>query len=159
MNDENRWIPYLTIENEATILRKVARDVAPTPPVDILDRRPADKHIVNAIRKRIDKFFPRNDAEELVFGPGVPDKERAEIRAYVLSLKLKFEQRQRDGHSYFIVYCKLIMSDVVAALKQLKEGQMYGKYMLVPKSECPKHADVLKATTTPAAAAVTKTSD
>ncbi|XP_045196468.2 uncharacterized protein LOC123551531 [Mercenaria mercenaria] len=146
LTDEKRWIPYTTIQQEAMSLRKAAKDSMPTPPKDILDRRPADKHIVNAIRNRIDKFFPRNDAEELLIGPGIPDAERGEIRAYVQSLGLRMDQRQRDGNTYFVIYSKQDMRNVVAALKRMGGNQMYGKYKLIPRSECPKHSDVLKST-------------
>jgi hypothetical protein len=131
------------------ILRRAAKDPMPTPPKDILDRRPADKHIVNAVRNRIDKFFPRNNADELLIGPGMQQAELGEIRAYVQSLGLRFDQRQRDGNTYYIIYSKQDMRDIVAALKKLGGNTLYGKYKLIPRSECPKHSDVLRSTTTP----------
>ncbi|XP_060588063.1 uncharacterized protein LOC132743549 [Ruditapes philippinarum] len=149
LNDEERWIPFSIIEQEAMILRRAAKDPMPTPPKDILDRRPADKHIVNAVRNRIDKFFPRNNADELLIGPGMQQAELGEIRAYVQSLGLRFDQRQRDGNTYYIIYSKQDMRDIVAALKKLGGNTLYGKYKLIPRSECPKHSDVLRSTTTP----------
>ena len=145
LKDEEKWIPYSTIEQEAMILRKTAKDQK-----DILDRPPVDKHIVNAVRNRIDKFFQQNNTGELLIGPGLQTAELGEIRACVQSLGLKIDQRQRNSNIYYTIYKKQDMRDVVAALKRLGGNTLYGRYKMIPKSECPKHSDVLRSTTTPA---------
>lgn len=148
--DEKRWIPYSAIEEEAMARRKANKEPMPTPPKDILDRRSIDRYIVDVIREKIDNFFPRDDAEELLIGPGVPDAERGEMRAYAQSIGLKIDQRQWDGNSYYIIYSRQDIRKIADTLKKMGPNSVYGRFKLIPRSQCPKHSDVLKSTSTPA---------
>ena len=133
-----KWIAFSIIEKEADVLRKAARETKHIV-TDILERQPTDKHIVNAMRKRIDGFFPRQDAEELIFGPGLKENERRDVRGYALSLKLKFEMRMWKGEQYHVICNRKDIRQVVKILKE--QGGQYGRYVLVPKGDCPKHSE------------------
>lgn len=111
--------------------------------------RTVDKYVVDAVCGRIKQFFPRNDCEELLIGPGLPDLERVEILTYAQTNNVIMEQRQKASKTYSVMYCQPDMRHVVAALKSMPANATYGKFQLVPKMELPKHADILKSTTKP----------
>ena len=136
LKDEDRWIPWEQIEEESNVLRKKAGQPPKKETVFEGWDRQVDEYLVTTIKGHISKFFPRDDAEELLFGPGIPDKEIKVIQAYALSLKLRCDTRQFNEEPYLVIYVRQDMQKVVKELKARKGG-VYGKYTLVPKEELP----------------------
>ena len=141
LNDEERWIPWEQIEEESNNLRKSAGQPPRQKKIFEGWEQEVDDYIVRTLKGHITKFFPREDAEELLFGPGIPDKEIKIIQAYSLSLKIRCDTRQFNGETYLVLYVRQDLQNVVKKLKALNGG-MYGKYALVPREELPTTADL-----------------
>ena len=141
MNDEERWIPFEEIESDCNTLRRQAGQQPRNKEIFEGWEAQIDDYLVTTLKTRITKFFPRDDAEELLFGVGIPNAEIKVIQAYAKSLKLCCDVRQFNEEPYLVIYVRQDMQKVVNALKA-KNGGQYGKYILVPRNELPSYSDL-----------------
>ncbi|KAL4240562.1 hypothetical protein ACF0H5_001354 [Mactra antiquata] len=144
--DDQKWIPFSTIESEANIMRKAANQ----PASNGQGKRQADMYIVKCVQKRMTEFFPRNDCEELIIGPGLQSLELLEVQKYAESIHVLMEKRQNNCKTYCVFYSQPDMRQVVAALKSMPPKSTYGRFKLIPKLELPKHSDINKSSSVPA---------
>ena len=141
MKDEDRWIPFEQIEAECNALRKRGGKPPMQKPTGPFDTK-IDDFLVTAMKTHVNKFFPRDDAEELLFGVGIPEAEMRAIQAYARSKKLVCDTRQHNEESYLVIYIRQDLQKVVKALKAKNGVGQYGKYMLVPRNELPSLNDI-----------------
>ena len=138
MTDEDRWIRFEQIEKECNVLRRRAgQQPMKKEPSEGLFEVKVDTFLITTLKNHIDKFFPRDDAEELLFGVGIPYPELKVVQAYARSMKLACDLRQYNEEPYLVIYVRQDMQKVVKALKAKQAGGQYGKYTLVPRSELP----------------------
>ena len=142
LKDEERWIPFEQIEEECNTLRRKAGQPPRQKAVFEGWETKVDNYLITAVKAHMSRFFPREDAEELLFGPGIPNAEIKVIQAYAASLKLRCDTRQFNEETYLVVYHRQDMQKVVQELKKLNGGN-YGKYKLVSRDELP-NSDSIK---------------
>lgn len=142
LKDEERWIPFEQIEEECNTLRRKAGQPPRQKAVFEGWETKVDNYLITAVKAHMSRFFPREDAEELLFGPGIPNAEIKVIQAYAAALKLRCDTRQFNEETYLVVYHRQDMQKVVQELKKLNGGN-YGKYKLVSRDELP-NSDSIK---------------
>lgn len=125
VDDSTKWIAYTTVKTEASKL----------PGTDI------SKQIVQAVKQRVDKFFPCADGAELIFGPGFSLVEKSQIRSYAESKKLVYVDRFHSGSSYFSISKAIDVRTVAFHLKTKTPGEVYCRYSFIKNEDIPKTSE------------------
>lgn len=136
LEEENAWIPWPEIHSRSNDLRRAAGDIPL--PISFFEgerdaKMPADKWIVEAVIERFNAAFTTDILEDILIGPGLPDREWFEILRVAETMDVRADTRKMAGKVHYAMSKKYNGAKVVALLQE--KGGTYGRYKLLSKFE------------------------